>query len=133
MSTAALTVGSTGPATVWAGRALTALPVLFLTFDSVIKLVGHQQVALAFGKLQFPMSAAAPIGWIELLGVALYVVPRTSVLGAVLLTAHLGGAVASHVRVGDPLFSHVLFPVYVGAMLWAGLFLRDGRVRALLG
>lgn len=68
----------------------------------------------------------------ELICVAIYLVPRTSLLGAILLTGYLGGAIASHVRIGDPLFSHVLFPTYVAALIWGGLYLRDARVRALV-
>jgi hypothetical protein len=79
-----------------------------------------------------PAHLAMPIGFVLACCVALYVVRRTAVLGAVLLTGYLGGAVFAHVRIGDPLLTHVLFPIYVAAMLWGGLYLRDARVRALL-
>ena len=82
--------------------------------------------------LGWPVSLAIPLGILLLSCLALYAIPRTAVLGAILLTGYLGGAVATHVRVADPLFSHVLFPVYVGAMLWGGLYLRDARLRALI-
>jgi DoxX-like family len=78
------------------------------------------------------VSVAPGIGTLELACIAVYLVPRTSVLGAILLTGFLGGATATHVRVGDPLFSHVLFPSYVGALIWVGLLLRDPRLRALV-
>ena len=116
----------------WAGRIVSAVPVLFLLFDSVIKLMKIDPVVESFARLGYPESVAIPIGILELVCLALYVFPRTSVLGAILLTGHLGGAVATHVRIGDPLFTHVLFPIYVGALLWAGLYLRDDRLRALV-
>jgi hypothetical protein len=116
----------------WAGRTLTALPVLFLLFDGVIKLLNLTPVAESFLRLGYRESVAGAIGVLELLCLAAYVVPRTSVLGAILLTAFLGGATATHLRVGDPLLTHVFFPVYVGLMVWGGLFLREGRLPALV-
>jgi hypothetical protein len=89
-------------------------------------------VRQSMAELGYPAGMAVKIGVLELACLALYVVPRTSVLGAVLLTGYLGGAIATHVRVGNPLFSHVLFPTYVAAMLWGGLFLRDERLRVFL-
>jgi len=114
------------------GWVLTALPALFLLFDVAFKLAGHPSVTEASVRLGLPVGLTPAIALILLACTALYLVPRTAVLGAVLLTGYLGGAVLVHLRVGDPLFSHTLFPVYVGAMVWAGLFLRDGRVRRLL-
>jgi hypothetical protein len=111
---------------------MTALPVLFLLFDSVIKLIRIDPVAQSFTQLGYPVHLAVAIGVIELVCLAAYVVPRSSVLGAILLTGYLGGAVATHVRVGSPLWSHVLFPIYVAALLWGGLYLREGRLRALV-
>jgi hypothetical protein len=111
------------------GRILTALPVLFLIFDASIKLGPIQAVSDAHARLGFPDVLAGMIGVLELACLTLYLVPATAVLGAVLLTAFLGGAVAIHLRIGDPLASHTLFPVYVGALFWAGLFLRDARLR----
>ena len=116
----------------WAGRAVSTLPVLFLSFDSVIKLAHFQPVTAAFARLGLPDRLAEGIGALELVLLALYLVPRTAPLGAVLLTGFLGGAVVLHVRVGDPLASHTVFPIYVGALFWAGLYLRDVRVRALV-
>ncbi len=116
----------------WGGRALTFVPVLFLMVDAAMKVIGHPAVIEASEKLGLPGSLAQGIGVLLASCLALYLVPRTAPLGAVLLTGYLGGAVMVHLRVGDPLFSHTLFPVYVGAMLWAGLFLRDQRVRRLL-
>ena len=113
------------------GLVLTGLPVLFLAFDSVIKLANIPPVIESFARLGYPDSLAGGIGLLELLYLMLYLVPRTAVLGAILLTGFLGGAISCHVRVGDPLLSHVLFPAYVGALLWGGLFLRDARVSTL--
>jgi hypothetical protein len=123
---------STTTRAVWAGRVLSGLPVLFLIFDVTIKLIGHPAVAEASAELGLPQNASKPIALVLLACLALYVVKRTAPLGAVLLTGYLGGAVLVHVRVGSPLFSHMLFPIYVGAMLWAGLYLRDARVRRLV-
>lgn len=116
----------------WVGRIVTALPVLFLIFDLSIKLVHIQPVTDAFAKLGIPDHLSVTIGLLELLCLAVYLIPRTAVLGAVLCTGFLGGAIMIHVRIGDPLFSHVLFPVYIGGLLWLGLYLRDPRVRTLI-
>jgi hypothetical protein len=113
------------------GIALTALPIAFLVFDAVMKLVKPAFVTEATEKLGFSPDTIRPLGCVLLTSVVLYALPRTAVLGAVLLTGYLGGAVATHVRAGDPLFSHVLFPVYVALLAWGGLFLRDPTVRAL--
>src|SRR5262249_5105445 len=117
---------------VWTSRILTALPTLFLVFDAAIKLVKIDAVTESMGRLGYPDSLSRAIGALELACVVASLVPRTAVLGVILLTGFLGGAVATHVRVGDPLISHVLFPIYVGALLWAGLYLRDPRARALV-
>jgi hypothetical protein len=123
---------STGAIRRRAGRIVTAVPVLFLIFDVAIKLARHPAVEEASAKLGLPPGIGFGLG--VLLGCCLvtYLVPRLAPLGAILLTGYLGGAVFVHVRVGDPLFSHTLFPVYVGVLLWLGLFLRDPRVRGLL-
>ena len=116
----------------WAGRLATGLSVAFLFFDSVIKLLRVPAVVEGMPLLGYPASLAVPIGIILLACVILYVTPRTSVFGAILLTGYLGGAVATHVRVGNPLFSHSLFPIYFGILIWGGLYLRDARSRALI-
>lgn len=116
----------------WAGQAISGIAVLFLLFDSVIKLVLIDPVVASFTQLGYPVSLARGIGLLELLCLAAYLIPRTSVLGAILLTGYLGGAVATHVRIGSPLFTHVLFPTYVGALIWAGLLLREARLRLLI-
>ncbi len=117
---------------IWTGRILSALPVLFLLMDGAVKIASPAKVAPAFEHLQLPLSLAPAIALLEILCALLYAVPRTAVLGALLLTGFLGGAVSTHVRVGDPLFSHILFPVYIGAFVWLGIFLREDRLRALM-
>jgi DoxX-like family len=116
----------------WTGRILSGLAVAFLLMDAVMKLMRIQPVLDAMPKLGWPVSLVIPLGTLLLTCVIVYVIPQTSVLGAILLTGYLGGAVATHARVGDPLFSHVLFPTYIAALLWGGLFLREARLRALL-
>lgn len=114
-----------------AGITLSAVPAAFLVFDSAIKLVKIAAVVEGSARLGFSEWTARPLGIVLLASVLCYLFPRTAVLGAVLLTGYLGGAVAAHVRVDDPLLSHTLFPVYVALLLWGGLYLRDPRVRAL--
>ena len=116
----------------WAGRIMTPLPVLFLLFDSVIKLIRIDPVVQSFTELGYPVDLAVGIGIVELVCLLVYLIPRTSLLGAILLTGYLGGAVATHVRVGSPWFTHVLFPIYVAALLWGGIYLREDRLRALV-
>jgi len=114
------------------GWAMSGLVMLFMAFDAVGKLIMMTPVIEATRQLGYPEDLIRPLGVIALACALLYAVPRTAVLGAILLTAFLGGAVASHLRLGDPLFSHVLFGVYVGLFAWGGLFLRDARLRALI-
>jgi len=114
------------------GRVVTGLVAAFLLFDAVIHVLDLPVVQEATAALGYPPGSALPIGLIELACVALYLVPRTAPLGAVLLTGYLGGAVAAQLRIQAPLFSTLLFPVYVGVLVWLGLWLRDARVRALL-
>jgi ABC-type transport system involved in cytochrome c biogenesis permease component len=131
-SASALTNAPGSKARLRTGGILSGLAALFLTFDAVMKFVKPAPVIQAFAQTGWPDRLAVPLGIILLACTALYVIPRTSVLGAMLLTGYLGGAVATHLRIGDPLFSHVLFPVYVGVLLWAGLYLREDRLRALV-
>jgi hypothetical protein len=116
----------------WTGRVLSGLAVAFLIFDSVGKLFEVQPVIDGTKQLGYPPDVVFSLGVTLLSCVLVYLVPQTSVLGAVLLTGYLGGAVATHVRVGNPLLTHVLFPSYVAALLWGGLVLRDARLRAFL-
>jgi hypothetical protein len=115
-----------------AGITLSAIAALFLLFDSSGKLLKVAPVVAGTVELGYPEGLVRPLGVILALCVVTYILPRTSILGAVLLTGYLGGAVATHVRVGSPLLTHVLFPVYVAVFAWGGLWLRDARLRRLL-
>ena len=116
----------------WTGRILSGLPALFLFVDAVGKLVKPAPVVEGTLQLGYPESVILGLGIVLLACTVLYVIPRTAILGAILLTGYLGGAVATHVRVGSPLFTHMLFPVYVGLLIWGGLYLRDEQLRALI-
>ncbi len=112
----------------WAGRIISTLVVLFLLFDAVAKLMRIAPVLQAFARLGYPERLAVPIGILLLACTTVYVIPRTSVLGAILLSAYLGGATATHVRAGKPFY----FPIVFGVLVWAGLFLRDDRLGELV-
>ena len=114
------------------GRILSGIAVLFLLFDAIGKLLRPAAVIEGTTQLGYSADVILPLGIIQVICLIAYLVPRTSVLGAILWTGYLGGAIATHVRIGNPLFSHILFPVYVAALLWLGLWLRDRRLRALL-
>lgn len=116
-----------------AGRIISVLAVLFLLFDAVGHILKPAQVVQSFQQLGFPIGTAVTLGVVELACVVLYVVPRTSVLGAIFLTAYLGGALCAQVRIGAPLFSTLLSPVYVAVFVWAGLYLRQAALRKVLG
>jgi hypothetical protein len=116
----------------WTGGITGGLAVLFLLFDTVGKLLTLPPVVEGTTRLGYPASVVFGIGVVELGCLVVYLVPRTAVLGAILLTGYLGGAVATHVRIGSPLFTHVLFPVYVGLLIWGALVFRDRGLRALI-
>lgn len=124
---------ATSPRARWAGRVLTGLAVLFLVFDITIKLLGTTEAVDGTTQLGWQPHHLPILGVIQLACLVLYLVPRTAPLGAVLWTGYLGGAIATHLRLDNPLFSHVLFPIYVAAFVWGGLYLRDARVRAAIG
>ena len=138
MSAAALsssyvtTRSSTSTATLWAGRTLTTLAVLFLIFDLGVKLSGAKMAIDANAQLGWQAHYLPILGVIELVCLVLYLVPRTAPIGAILWTGYLGGAIATQLRIDNPLFSHILFPTYVAALIWGGLYFRDARVRGLL-
>ena len=117
--------------TIWAGRTLSAIAILYLGFDTMIKLLNLPPAVEATTQLGYRASLVVPIGVIELVCLALYCIPRTAVLGALLLTGYLGGAIATHVRAESGMFP-VVFPLIIGVLIWAGLFLRDERLRALM-
>jgi len=112
----------------WAGRILTAIPVLVLLFSGVLKLSKPALVVQEFARLGYPDGLVVGIGLLEIACTAVYAIPSTSIIGAILLTAYLGGATATHVRIGDPFFG----PIVLGGLVWGGLFLRDRRLRALI-
>lgn len=116
------------------GYVMSGLAILFLLFDGGMKLVPLEIVTETSAQLGLPPDAAFArlLGILTLIGVVLYAIPRTSVLGAILLTGYLGGAIATHLRIGSPLFSHVLFGFYLGVLAWGGLYLRDEGVRKLI-
>ena len=117
----------------WIGFSMSALVVLFLLLDAGMKLAAVAPVLEAGQQIGFPGALMArKLGALLLICTLLYMYPRTSLLGAILVTGFLGGAVATHVRLGSPLFTHVLFGVYVGVLMWGGLLLREPRLRTLL-
>jgi hypothetical protein len=115
----------------WGSRILSGLPALFLLMDGTMKLFKPAVVVEATKQLGYPESAIVSIGLVLLVSTLLYLVPRTAILGAVLLTGYLGGAVATQTRVAAPLFN-IIFPVFIGVLLWGGLWLRDRRLQELL-
>jgi len=112
----------------WTGRVISALPVLALVMSAVMKFVQPPDVAKGFEHLGWPMSLAIGLGILELTCTVIYVIPQTSVLGAILLTGYLGGATATHVRISD----NFVAPIIIGVLVWLGLYLRDPRLRALI-
>jgi len=130
MQTASQALPSSVPA-LWAGRIVSALAVLFLIFDSVIKVLKLAPAVEATVQLGYPESLVIGIGVIELVCLAIYIIPRTSILGAILLTGYLGGAIATNLRAGTPLFN-IVFPIIIGALIWGGIYLRDAQLRALV-
>ncbi len=121
--------------TIWTGRILSGLAILFLLFDGIMKFFMDKlppEALEAGAALQWPIEKMPLVGTILLICTVLYIVPRTAVLGAILLTGYLGGAIASHVRVSNPLFTHTLFPIYIAVFIWLGLYLRDARARNIL-
>jgi len=111
---------------------MSGLPALFLLVDGIAKLVKPAPVVEGTVQLGYPVTVIVPLGIVLLACTILYLIPRTSVLGAILLTGYLGGAVATHVRVGDSFLTHTLFPIYFGILIWGGLYLRDNRVSSLI-
>lgn len=119
----------------WTGRILSGLGIAFLLMDGTMKFFMDKlppEAIEAGAVLQWPIEKMPLVGTILLISLALHVIPRTTIIGAILLTGYLGGAIASQLRVGNPLFSHTLFPIYVGALIWVGLYLRDARLRVAL-
>jgi hypothetical protein len=130
-----MTPVSNSKVAILAGRIISGLAVVFLLFDGVTKFFMDKlppEALEAGAALQWPIEKIPIVGTLLLLSLAIHMVPRTAVVGAVLLTGYLGGAIASHVRVGNPLFTHTLFPVYIAILVWLGLYLRDARARGMI-
>lgn len=123
--------GNVSNGTLWIGRVLGGLMALLFIFDGVGHLMKPAPVVEAFARLGYPLSASVGIGVLALVCTAIYVTPRTSVLGAILLTGYLGGAVSTHVRAGSSLFE-MIFPVFLGVLVWVGIFVRDAELRRLI-
>jgi len=129
---AASSTGQISKGALWTSRIITALIVLFLLFDGITKVMKLPVVLAACAQIGLPQSLVVGIGITLLACTVLYVIPQTSILGAILLTGYLGGAVCIQLRVGNPLFSQTLFPVYFGVLVWLGLYLREPRLRSLV-
>lgn len=119
---------SSSKAMIWTGRVLSTLPVVLLLFSATMKFLQPPEAVQGFEHLGWPQRYAIALGVVEVTCTLLYIIPQTAVLGAILLTGYLGGATATHARLGEPFF----VPIVVGVLLWLGLFLRDARVRALI-
>jgi hypothetical protein len=132
MSTNAPTIASSSKTSLWAGRIMSGLTVLFMLFDGISKLALEHHVVDATTKIGFPQEVIRPLGIVLLVCTILYTIPRTAIFGAILLTGYLGGAVASKVRIEDPIFGSIVFGVYFGILAWGGLYLRDHRLRTLI-
>jgi len=117
---------------IWTGRIMSGLVVVCLSVDASLKVLKNQLAVEGDARLGYPENTVVGIGILLLLCTLLYAIPRTAILGAILLTGYLGGAVATHVRVGNPWLGYVLLPVYIGVLAWGGLFLRDPRIRTFL-
>jgi hypothetical protein len=127
-----ITEGNKTTSRPWVGYIVSGLAILFLLFDSIVKVLKLDMAVEGTVELGYPESTVVGIGLTALICTIIYMIPRTAVLGAVLLSGYLGGAIATHVRIGNPLFSHVLFPVYLALLIWGGLYLRDRSLRLLI-
>jgi hypothetical protein len=116
----------------WAGRIISGIAILFLLLDAVMKIMKSTPSVEGTTQLGYPAGIVVALGIVELACLLFYAVPRTSILGAILITGYLGGAIATHARMDAPLFSHTLFPIYFALLIWGGLYLSDGRLRPLL-
>jgi hypothetical protein len=116
----------------WTARIFSGIAVLFMLFDTTIHLVVIKPVVDSFNQLGYPITLSVALGVVELVCLIIYIIPRTSIFGAILLTGYLGGAVATQLRISAPLFSTALFPVYIGILAWGGLYLRNDVLRALI-
>lgn len=134
MSTLNVTLTATSPSKVkiWTGRVMAGIVILFMLMDSIFKFVANETVIEGTTSLGFQPHHLPIMGTLGLLSVILYIIPRTEILGAILLTGYWGGAIATHVRLDNPLFTHVLFTVYLGILAWGALYLKSEKFRALI-
>ena len=132
MSTATLTATAPSKAKVWTGRVMAGIVILFMLMDSIFKFIVNEEVIKGTTELGFSTHHLPILGTLGLISIILYIIPRTEVLGAILLTGYWGGAIATHVRLDNPLFSHVLFPVYLGILAWGALWMKREDLRKLL-
>jgi hypothetical protein len=116
----------------WTARIMSGLVILFMLFDSIVKIIKPAPVVEGTLELGYSEHHIIVIGTLGLLSTILYAIPRTTVLGAILLTGYFGGAIATHVRLDNPLFTHTLFPVYIAVLTWGGIWLKDEKVRKLI-
>ena len=134
MTTIQATLPTTASSTakVWAGRIMGGIVILFMLMDSSFKFIVNEEVIKATTDLGFQAHHLPILGTLGLISTLLYILPRTEILGALLLTAYWGGAIATHVRMDNPLFSHILFPVYLGILAWGALWIKSERLRNLI-
>jgi hypothetical protein len=134
MSTLTATLTETAPSkvTIWTGRVMAGIVILFMLMDSAFKFVVNDTVIEGSTSLGFQVHHLPIMGTLGMLSIILYIIPRTEILGAILLTGYWGGAIATHVRLDNPLFSHILFPVYLGILAWGALYLKSEKFRDLI-
>lgn len=126
------TTNQTSKTRLWVSWIMSGLVILFMLFDSIFKFIQPPEVVEGTLALGYAEHHIAIIGTLALIATILYAIPSTSIIGAVLLTAYFGGAIATHLRLDNPLFSHTLFPVYFAVLAWGGIWLRDDRLRSLM-
>jgi len=137
MTTTTATMGTTAinsesKAKLWTGRIMAGLVIAFMLMDSIFKLIPNEMVTASTVELGFQTHHIPVLGILGLTSIVLFTLPRTSILGAILLTGYFGGAIATHVRLDNPLFTHILFPVYLGLLVWGSLYLRNEKLRKLI-
>ncbi len=129
---AALTASAPSKAKVWTGRVMAGIVILFMLMDSIFKFIVNEEVIKGTVELGFSQHHLPILGTLGLLSIVLYIIPRTEVIGAILLTGYWGGAIATHVRLDNPLFTHILFPVYLGIFAWGALLIKNERLRSVI-
>lgn len=134
MTTMQATLTETAPSkvTVWSARIMIGLTILFMLMDSVFKFIVNEQVLKGTTDLGFQAHHLPILGTLGLISIILYALPRTRIIGAILLTGYWGGAIATHVRLDNPLFSHVLFPIYLAILAWGGIWLSNEAFRKVI-